>query len=438
MTLRFIAAYEEFSTYRRHDGTLVVLEHGPGLVPWTTTSFDYDLINAMFGDTSIPVAEAQEFCAVTLVGPWGSLTPHRCVDCSKIDVEGSETSTGFICESCQDTNYFHCDWCGDLAHNDTTRVVGDDYVCGYCQDRYTSWCEHCDEYYHENNSVLHDHGREGCCEAPAQEFTIRNDGEDPLNEDERVTINLPAGVISDEGIHAMAAYLNRQTQYAAAAIAMSLDSRWQTKEGNFTKRLSRALYKQNGSKLAPEVMSNIGNIAREHSTSVAHAVEVTRNLNLPAEEFAHEDSCWWQSYASSRCALKSNGGFGLRSFNDGDTTYPTGRAWVMPLREVAGALTPTFDTMTPDAFMVFNGYGDLGGYTGARIMAHMAGMTYRKVNFSADPMFINSDSGYLVGSEQIVTDHAEGVLLHLAEHSNLHATETAAAEAARTKETASV
>jgi hypothetical protein len=106
---------------------------------------------------------------------------------------------------------------------------------------------------------------------------------------------------------------------------------WQAKRGNFTKRLSSALHKRQ-IKLAPEMIAQVGNICRSHtSDNASWDVEFTRNLNLPAEDFYHEDSCWWQSYSESRCALKSWGGLGMRTF-DSDGTV-SGRAWVQPLNE---------------------------------------------------------------------------------------------------------
>jgi hypothetical protein len=47
---------------------------------------------------------------------------------------------------------------------------------------------------------------------------------------------------------------------------------------------------------------------------------------------------------------------------------------------------------------VYNGYGELSGYTAARIIADMTGLTYKKIRFSAGVQYINSD-GYLVGDQ---------------------------------------
>ena len=50
----------------------------------------------------------------------------------------------------------------------------------------------------------------------------------------------------------------------------------------------------------------------------------------------------------------------------------------------------------------------------------MAGMTYRKIEFSASPMYVNSDSGYLIAPEEIASNYTDGGLcLAVDVHSNL-------------------
>lgn len=93
----------------------------------------------------------------------------------------------------------------------------------------------------------------------------------------------------------------------------------------------------------------------------------------------------------------------------------------MPLRrDLFGKLSPTFDTITPDAFVTFNGYGDLGGYAPARILSHMAGWTYRKIEFTCSPMYINA-GGYLVAPEEIAAPFTDRQLnLSVSQHSSLY------------------
>ncbi len=350
---------------------------------------------------------------------------------------------GSVCEACRE-NYSECNDCEQFVRYGTWTQY-DYLVCDGCLDSGYSYCGDCDVYYSTNDDDDHSHRHDGCdCEAPAQQFMIHNDGEAPLANDTRVKIQLPAGTISAEGMGEIALLLRdhrativREGAYSDEAynaghpwslLSYTLEeigAEWQTKEGNFTKRFSRHAYKKHGLKIPPEMLSKIGNIGSAHSTAVNFDVETTRNLNLDPADFYHEDSCWWQSYSESRCALKNNGGFGLRTF----TAYGEvkGRAWVMPLRLEEGSLTmlvPTFETEKPDAFVVFNGYGDLSGYAPARIMAHMAGMTYRKIRFVCSPMYINNESGYLIAPEEIAQHYTDGSLaLDTDSHARLYQSE---------------
>ncbi len=345
-----------------------------------------------------------------------------------------------LCESCG-AEWYGCYRCGDLYPSDEVyTTLGEAEVCYDCRRNHYTYCDYCEGYYCDDDSDSDDHDHSnwsGCCESPQPAFTVRNDGCEPLGNDKPVQIALPGGVISSEGLEEISKYL-RTVRIAEAfpfqLMAYDLDllgDKWQTKEGNYAKRLSRYAYKKCQIKLTPEVMSQVGCIARDHSNPVSVTIDVTRELNRGPEYFYHDDSCWWGSYGESRCALKSNGGYGLRSL-DGTGPYAqvTGRAWVMPLRrDSRERLTPTFDTVTPDAFVVFNGYGDLSGYAAPRIVAHMAGWTYRKIQFSCDPMYVNA-GGYLVAPEEIAQQYTDGELyLTVSQHSHLFATEKAALEA---------
>jgi hypothetical protein len=333
---------------------------------------------------------------------------------------------GRICESCRE-NYSDCSSCEELfADGYLTETLSEDHVCQRCLGDYYSYCDYCEGYYPDDYSCDHDHDQgSGCCESPQLEFTIRNDGAEPLANDTRVAFTLPAGVISPAGLRAIRDYLCDSGHYDLTYGIEVLGDQWQTRTGNYAKRLSRYAYQTHQAKLTPEIMSQIGTIARDHSKPVEVEIEVTREFNESAAYFYHEDSCYWGSYYESRCALKTNGAFGLRSFRGGAVS---GRAWVMPLRHVdrlrtGPDLTPTFDTMGADAFVVFNGYGDLGGYAASRIVAHMAGWTYRKIGFGCDPMYINA-GGYLVAPEHIAEPYTDGSLkLSVPQHSDLYESE---------------
>lgn len=437
--MRFLERREFVSLYRRADGLLVTVPHG-GL-----TRFEYndETISTLWYQFGSHDPEGfHEYLRERLVNPDDA---DELMFCARCDDPGDGeyfyvlANSDSVCDTCRG-HYWECNDCEQL-YDATTTTLDDVEVCEDCISSGWSWCEDCNGYYSDDYSDDHNHNDNCDCEAPARSFRVRNDGEAPLANDTRVTITLPAGTISAEGIATIVRYLrdvsrempdsdDKRQLYALGWDLDALGNSWQTKEGNYTKRLSRYAYKTYSLKITPEILSQVGCIAREHSTAVDFQVEMTRNLNLPAEEFAHEDSCWWQSYAESRCALKSNGGFGLRTF--GEYGYVSGRAWILPLRETeTGELVPTFETEAPSAFVVFNGYGDLGGYMPARIVAHMAGMTYRKIGFSCSPMYVNNGSGYLVAPEDIATRYTDGSLyLNTDAHSMLFHTERTLANVA--------
>lgn len=351
---------------------------------------------------------------------WRERTSAICAECG-ISHHGEPCP--YIAIECDECGQVHapCDecpeWCEDCAE-----YFVDGHECPYV------YCEECGEAvydpYGEHAEVHRDDCGGGCCESPQLAFTIRNDGSDaPLPNDTRITVTLPAGVISDAGIKEIARYLHRAGHSDVAYSLEHVGREWQTRQGNYPKRLSRFAYQQYGAKLMPETMSAVGTIARDHSNAVSVTVEISRDLNQSAAYWYHEDSCYWGGYYESRCALKTNGAFGIRSFDQYGIV--SGRVWVMPLKQdAAGRMSPTFDTMSPDAFIVFNGYGDMGGYAGARLMAHMAGWTYRKIRFDCDPMYINA-GGYLVAPEHIAEPYTDGSLrLSVPQHSSLYESET--------------
>lgn len=480
LTLRFVESTEHYSRYVEHDGTDVYLAHGTAarLRPfddldihalWREFLLD---IHALWRerDTWTPVEQRGEPFLERLRGL--TFEPDEvdeyvgfCDDCHEPEHTDDLYSTNehdgtSVCESCYG-DYWVCVDC-EQSFKHTTSTLNDTEVCNSCRDRNWHYCEHCqgwvgdedEDHFHDDDDDDDGYDEDRCgCEAPAQRFRVRNDGNEPLWNDTRVTVALPAGVISEEGLASIANYLRdhrfdtdecgdytltheeRARLYDLSSRLDELGDKWQTKQGNFTKRLSRFAYKEFGLKLAPDAISAVGNIAREHSTGVDFDIEVTRDLNQSPHEFAHADSCWWNGYTRSRCALKNNGGFGLRTFNDYDVT---GRSWVMPLRECrmgqGRGLTPTFEAFEPDAFVVFNGYGALSGYHAARIVSHMAGWTYRKIGFSCHPMYVNHGTlpnqdesaphGYLVAPEEIAERYTDGSLnLSVDDHADLYRTE---------------
>ncbi len=367
-----------------------------------------------------------------------------------------------------------CRECGQAGIYNSMYLVGRNRICAPCTGRLYRYCTPCEAYYKNTtgNNIRHEHraGAPSCCVSEQTSFTVRN-GEGTLRNNTKIGVSLAAGEISDEGmveiqsrlqIDARNVYYNitagldwadRRCTDASNAyservvsierVLQAVGTTWQTKQGNFTKRLSRALHKDGTGSLTPEQMTAVGNIASAHSQGVEYRLEVTRDLNKSASYFGHSGSCWWSSYSASRCLLKTTGGFGMVSFNENNRT--SGRAWVMPLKERPGAsqqhhrLAPTYETQSPAAYVIFNGYGQLSGYSAARVLAQMTGMTYRKVRLQFSEMYINSEAGYLVAPEALAEQFTDGRLYLEGERHNtrMFANEQAEAErAALTAQTA--
>ena len=432
MTLCFVERHERYSVYRRKltDET-VYLQHGTRarLVPmaevyfptlweeYLSTAYDpyWDRRSKFVTFLGNKVIESADEIYNELAY---CNSCDRPINKSHEDVTEIIAGYRYACRDCI-SEYLKCNDCDALVHCSATYTVtlglDEIEVCGDCVGSSYFYCEECESYF--SNEEHGDHRHQDCdCEAPMQSFRLRNDGHEMLANDTRVTIPMPAGEIDQNGLmriyrlvldHLRCGDPIEVTGCTPTAVAYSvydIGEEWQNKKGNFTKRLSSHLYKTYGVKLPPEIMSSVGVIARDHSKGKDFSIEVTRNLNLSPGEFYHDESCWWGQYASGRCALKSNGGFGLRSFDENDNV--TGRAWVMPLTHSTNQygepfFKPTFNTENPDCFVVFNGYGDLESYAPARILAHMAGMTYKKIEFDCRPMYVNA-GGYLVAPQDII------------------------------------
>jgi len=343
-----------------------------------------------------------------------------CADCSDpvwADEVTCVRGDGLVCESCVES-YYSCQQCDELCHGDDMTSVrdGDYLVCGPCLRADWSYCEECEDYFADDSGHADEH-HSGCeCESRHRCFHFPANGAGTVANDTRLSVTLPSGVIDETGLDAVNDYLCRalidpsdpwgdaayQVRYLVRDVVESVGPVWQTKQGNWPRRLSKAFHLA-GVKLPGDTLSKVGNIARDHSSATSSwDLELTRDLNLPADDFYHEESCWWGGYEYSRCSLKTWGGIGLRTFS-GEYDGVTGRAWVQPLDD---NMLPTHDIGGARAFVIFNGYGALEGYHAARLVAHLSSRTYRKISVETGAMYVNNDAGYLVADEATCAAYA--------------------------------
>lgn len=435
--LRYVESHVTYSTYRTRDRKEVHLDAEDGRELFELDTIDLRLEYQRWCQRwrqCVYVKTFYDYLKDKVVNPdWVEEWVRFCDDCAspgwEDDVYGVENGSRSVCEMCEES-YHECAICEGRYRDTYNLLASDDTVCHGCVNDSCGYCDECEGYYRFGDD--HAHGN-GCCVSPKLEFEMPNNG-GLLGNDTRIDVTLPAGIISEEGLENIAGYVrwnHGSTDVDEIAkfqqlshVLETLGNEWQNKGGNYTKRLSRLAYKNYQLKVPPHLMTEVGNLASQHSQAVDVSVEFTRDLNQQAVDFYHEESCWWSSYSNSRCALKTNGGLGMRTFktatghNGFEYDEVTGRAWILPVNKLeSGLFDPTLDTVSPDGYVVFNGYGDLSGYTPARVLALMTGLTYRKVRFCCSPMYVNGEVGYLVAREELAKQYAHGwVSLNVATH----------------------
>lgn len=387
----------------------------------------------------------------------------QCADCSRVAVKGRGThhevangrinvgrrlptpgETRLVCSACQRYLYT-CHGCRGQMRDLVEQPDGHRW-CQTCLDENFFYCRPCGQHFPYGQEDDHRHA-DGCCESPARDFSMPlYGGAETLPAEERVLVSTDSGGVDSAGLAKIYSLLHDHAMSLGHVTHADKDSRqyrmWQlgnefrrglcpnaigtevqTKDGNFATRVKRYAYKTYGLKIEKDVLAKIGTIATEHGSGSEFWIEITRDLNRSATEFGHSGSCYWTEYNKSRCALKSNGAFGVRVFDSEHSKKVTGRCWVVPLRkDVDGMLKPTFSTKT-GLWFVFNGYGRLAERGHVRLFSAMVGnLPYINVNFTTDGMYINAGSGYVVGDQATLDQQTArgGLRFALPQHSNLY------------------
>ncbi len=230
-----------------------------------------------------------------------------------------------------------------------------------------------------------------------------------LTLDQRFTLSMPEGTISDTGQELISALIASQKIREDAWKALNPDidfhylqplpNDWNwvwvvTRKadfvGTFAKRVSKYYHVAQGLKCPAEFIQEIGNIARSHSSdAMSYDFEFVARIDWEAGAFGDDGSCWWGEYEEARSLLIDNGGRAVRFYRDG---AGIGRAWMAPYNETL--------------YILFNGYGFVGDSTLviARIVAEFLGLSYKRIELENHNglMFINNDTGYLIGPHDMI------------------------------------
>lgn len=229
--------------------------------------------------------------------------------------------------------------------------------------------------------------------------------------DHRYTFQTPQGTISDTGIELIQGYLVNQKpsedqnwiEANNEAVTLPnllplLPESWEwvwlvtgkaQYVGTFPKRISKYYYTTRSLKVPNSVMSEVGNLARTHSSeSITYHFDFVTDLNWQAGDFGDGRSCFWGGRESAREMIKDAGGFAIRFFED---DKGVARAWIIP---------------SDNVYYVFNGYGHQTVKI-ARIFSTFLGLSYKKVSLSnhggtSSTLYINTGRGYAIGEHATI------------------------------------
>lgn len=227
---------------------------------------------------------------------------------------------------------------------------------------------------------------------------------------ERFTITLPQGAISDEGMRLINQYVISQNIQSELWKASNPDDKRQFLPvlpenwawnwlvtgrgeyvGTFPKRVSKFYWQAHQLKCPTAFIQEIGNLARQHSSdNVSYDFEFVDKLDWKSGDYGDEDSCFWGSRETARQILVENNALAMRFYKEGKGHA---RAWIAQLGD--------------NRFILFNGYGFSGNPTlvCARVMATWLGLNYKKIsltNFGKtdSTLWINSSIGYLISTPE--------------------------------------
>jgi hypothetical protein len=179
---------------------------------------------------------------------------------------------------------------------------------------------------------------------------------------------------------------------------------WTTKRGTLPKRITAHCYKVNKVKLSPEQVSELGNIARRHtSLAETYILDFTRLFDWNAGDFGDSGSCFWGSNSGARLMLVEHGAYAIRAYKWKNLAPNPAKAGLLEYENVRGFARAWVVKLPDNKLVVYNGYGS--GITTldfARILALKYSLSYKKINVTNNGsqsglMYINSGS-YIVGA----------------------------------------
>ena len=233
----------------------------------------------------------------------------------------------------------------------------------------------------------------------------------------RFTITMPGGDISSSGIYQITRMLASDKLWkelnpdSTLEYLPPLPSDWAWRwiadhlynnvkyTGAFPRRVAKFYWVNYGLKLPSALVSNIGNVARDHTMSETDVTfDFVTDIDWESGDFGDDGSCYWGSQTGSRLMVEANG-LAMRFFYAPDSDHGIARAWL-------AALPDRYHDV--NYYVVFNGYGFGGDPTLriAQILARFVEGEYRQVRIVNTDLSINGGYvGYAVGKPDQLPAH---------------------------------
>jgi hypothetical protein len=165
------------------------------------------------------------------------------------------------------------------------------------------------------------------------------------------------------------------------------------KKGRILKRFANWIKSEHGVKLSDSMLGIIGDVLQRHLSDAEHTYfyDFTDSIDWNDGQFGKDESCWWGGYKESKDVYTSNGGWGMRFYQDAnqDDDNGIGRTWIYPHNGM---------------LLGFNSYGVSRPQTSKVLKAifaeHGIKLHYKQVSIEnsqdSEIPYINGDSGFVL------------------------------------------
>lgn len=211
-------------------------------------------------------------------------------------------------------------------------------------------------------------------------------------------IKTPDGQITDDGKSEIQHFLYYKEMLPK--LPSDFDWIWTTNRGTFPKRVQSFYYKEHKLKLTTDQISELGNMARRHSSNgETYILDFTNRFDWSSGDFGDGGSCFWGDRSGAREMLESNGAYAVRGFK---RKYPI-ESEILDYGNVRGYARAWLAPVGTNLFVLFNGYGE-NALTFARLLALKWNCSYKRIE-----LYNNGDSDgtlYINGSNFVIGQHS--------------------------------